>query len=228
MTDKIKRTIRSFVRREGRMTSSQKQALENLWPRFGIEPENGVIDFEILFGRNAPVVFEIGFGMGDSMANMALLYPEKNYLGIDVHRPGVGNLLKKIEENNITNIRIMCSDAVEVLKNNIAAESLDAVYLFFPDPWPKKKHHKRRIVQPAFVQLIRSKLKNGGVFHLATDWENYAEHMVEVMQSAEGFENKGNESGFIERPDYRPLTKFENRGIKLGHGVWDILFEKKS
>ena len=228
MTDKIKRTIRSFVRREGRMTSSQKQALENLWPSFGIEPENGVIDFEILFGRNAPVVFEIGFGMGDSLANMALLYPEKNYLGIDVHRPGVGNLLKKIEENNITNIRIMCSDAVEVLKNNIAAESLDAVYLFFPDPWPKKKHHKRRIVQPAFVQLIRSKLKNGGVFHLATDWENYAEHMVEVMQSAEGFENKGNESGFIERPDYRPLTKFENRGIKLGHGVWDILFEKKS
>ncbi|MDH5191513.1 MAG: tRNA (guanosine(46)-N7)-methyltransferase TrmB [Gammaproteobacteria bacterium] len=228
MTDKIKRTIRSFVRREGRMTSSQKQALENLWPRFGIEPENGVIDFEILFGRNAPVVFEIGFGMGDSMANMALSYPENNYLGIDVHRPGVGNLLKKIEENNITNIRIMCSDAVEVLKNNIAAESLDAVYLFFPDPWPKKKHHKRRIVQPAFVQLIRSKLKNGGVFHLATDWENYAEHMVEVMQSAEGFENKGNESGFIERPDYRPLTKFENRGIKLGHGVWDILFEKKS
>ena len=228
MTDKIKRTIRSFVRREGRMTSSQKQALENLWPRFGIEPENGVIDFEILFGRNAPVVFEIGFGMGDSLANMALLYPEKNYLGIDVHRPGVGNLLKKIEENNITNIRIMCSDAVEVLKNNIAAESLDAVYLFFPDPWPKKKHHKRRIVQPAFVQLIRSKLKNGGVFHLATDWENYAEHMVEVMQSAEGFGNKGNESGFIERPDYRPLTKFENRGIKLGHGVWDILFEKKS
>ncbi|MDH5593835.1 MAG: tRNA (guanosine(46)-N7)-methyltransferase TrmB [Gammaproteobacteria bacterium] len=228
MTDKIKRTIRSFVRREGRMTSSQKQALENLWPRFGIETENSAIDFESLFGRNAPVVFEIGFGMGDSLANMALSYPEKNYLGIDVHRPGVGNLLKKIEENNITNIRIMCSDAVEVLKNNIAAESLDAVYLFFPDPWPKKKHHKRRIVQPAFVQLIRSKLKNGGVFHLATDWENYAEHMVEVMQSAEGFENKGNESGFIERPDYRPLTKFENRGIKLGHGVWDILFEKKS
>ena len=226
MTDKIKRTIRSFVRREGRITPSQKQALEALWPSFGIDVDRNSINFEKEFGRQAPCIFEIGFGMGDSLVSMAQTHPENNYLGIDVHRPGLGNLLKKIEENKITNVRVLCGDAVEVLKNNIDNESLDAVYLFFPDPWPKKKHHKRRIVKSEFVQLIKEKLKTSGLFHMATDWENYAEHMVEVMLLAEGFVNKGNEQGFIERPDYRPLTKFENRGIKLGHGVWDIVFEK--
>ena len=226
MTDKIKRTIRSFVRREGRITPSQKHALETLLPRFGIDADHNTINFEKEFGRQAPCIFEIGFGMGDSLVSMAQAHPENNYLGIDVHRPGLGNLLKKIEANEISNVRVLCGDAVEVLKNNIANDSLNAIYLFFPDPWPKKKHHKRRIVQSEFVQLVRSKLKTGGVFHMATDWENYAEHMVEVMLSAEGFANKGNESGFVERPEYRPLTKFENRGIKLGHGVWDIIFEK--
>ncbi|MDH5436646.1 MAG: tRNA (guanosine(46)-N7)-methyltransferase TrmB [Gammaproteobacteria bacterium] len=226
MTDKIKRTIRSFVRREGRITPSQKNALDTLLPLFGIDLDHDVIDFEKAFGRQAPCIFEIGFGMGDSLVSMALAHPENNYLGIDVHRPGLGNLLKKIEANEITNVRVMSGDAVEVLKKHIANDTLDAIYLFFPDPWPKKKHHKRRIVKPEFVQLIRSKLKTGGLFHMATDWENYAEHMVEVMLPAEGFVNKGNQAGFVERPDYRPLTKFENRGIKLGHGVWDIMFEK--
>ncbi len=228
MTEKIKRTIRSFVRREGRMTPSQKQALEKLWPRFGIDVDSETINFEKEFGRQASCIFEIGFGMGDSLISMAIANPENNYIGIDVHRPGVGNLLKKIEANEIANVRVLCGDAVEVLKNNIANESLDAVYLFFADPWPKKKHHKRRIVQSEFVQLVRTKLKSGGVFHMATDWQDYAEHMIEVMKPAEGFINKGNEDGFFERPDYRPLTKFENRGIKLGHGVWDIIFEKSN
>ena len=216
------------MRREGRMTPSQKQALENLWPRFGIDVDNELFNFEKEFDRQAPCIFEIGFGMGDSLISMALAHPENNYIGIDVHRPGVGNLLKKIEANEITNIRVLCGDAVEILKNNITNESLDAVYLFFADPWPKKKHHKRRIVQPEFVQLIRTKLKSGGVFHLATDWQDYAEHMIEVIKPAEGFINKGNEDGFVERPNYRPLTKFENRGIKLGHGVWDIIIEKSN
>ena len=228
MTEKIKRTIRSFVRREGRMTPSQKQALEKLWPRFGIDVDSETINFEKEFGRQASCIFEIGFGMGDLLISMAIANPENNYIGIDVHRPGVGNLLKKIEANEIANVRVLCGDAVEVLKNNIANESLDAVYLFFADPWPKKKHHKRRIVQSEFVQLVRTKLKSGGVFHMATDWQDYAEHMIEVMKPAEGFINKGNEDGFFERPDYRPLTKFENRGIKLGHGVWDIIFEKSN
>jgi len=224
--EQIKRTIRSFVRREGRMTTSQKTALQDLWPRFGIDVTDAGMDFSLIFGRTAPCILEIGFGMGDSLAETASSHPENNYLGIEVHRPGVGNLLKRLNEQDLQNVRAICFDAVEVLKKNIPDESLDAVCLYFPDPWPKKKHHKRRIIQHDFVQLIRKKLKTGGEFHMATDWQNYAEHMAGVMLSAQGFENIGNEAGYIERPEQRPLTKFEKRGQRLGHEVFDLVFRK--
>jgi len=220
------RTIRSFIRRLGRLTPSQQRALDELFPRFGIDSGTGQIDFDALFGRNAPRILEIGFGNGDSLAAIAQAQPENDYLGIEVHTPGVGHLLLKIEELGLSNVRVMCDDAVEVLTRRIAPESLDAVYLFFADPWPKKRHHKRRIVQAEFVQLLRSRLKPGGCFHMATDWQNYAEHMLEVMRAAEGFRNTSASGDYVPRPDYRPLTKFEQRGQRLGHGVWDLIFER--
>ncbi|MEJ2141647.1 MAG: tRNA (guanosine(46)-N7)-methyltransferase TrmB [Gammaproteobacteria bacterium] len=220
------RRIRSFVKREGRLTRGQQRALDELFPRYGFTRNESVFDLNEKFGRNAPKILEIGFGTGTSLAEMAKTHPENDYLGIEVHRPGVGNLLLQIERDSITNIRVMCDDAVEVLENNIADDSLDAVYLFFADPWHKKKHHKRRIVQHAFVQLLRKKLKDNGIFHMATDWRDYAEHMMLVMSHAEGFENTAGQGKFIERPEYRPLTKFEQRGQRLGHGVWDLIFRK--
>lgn len=220
------RRIRSFVRREGRLTKGQQRALDELFPRYGISLQQGELDFDELFGRRAFRVLEIGFGNGASLAEMAANHPENDYLGIEVHRPGVGNLLLQIEKQELQNIRVSNDDAVEVLEQQIANASLDAVYLFFPDPWHKKKHHKRRIVQPAFVQLLRRKLKPGGIFHMATDWGNYAEHMLEVMAAADGFENLAGEDNYIARPEYRPLTKFEQRGHRLGHGVWDLIFKK--
>jgi len=169
---------------------------------------------------------EVGFGNGASLAEMATNHPENDYLGIEVHRPGIGNLLLQIEKQGLNNIRVSNDDAVEVLEQQIPNASLDAVYLFFPDPWHKKKHHKRRIVQPAFVQRLRRKLKMGGIFHMATDWENYAEHMLRVMSAAAGFDDLAGEGNYIARPEYRPLTKFEQRGHRLGHGVWDLIFKK--
>jgi tRNA (guanine-N7-)-methyltransferase len=220
------RRIRSFVRREGRLTKGQQRALDELFPRYGICLQQGELDFQTLFGRQGFRVLEIGFGNGASLAEMAASHPENDYLGIEVHRPGVGNLLLQIEKQGLNNIRVSNDDAVEVLEQQIPNASLDAVYLFFPDPWHKKKHHKRRIVQPAFVQRLRRKLKMGGIFHMATDWENYAEHMLKVMSSAAGFENLAGEGNYIARPAYRPLTKFEQRGHRLGHGVWDLIFKK--
>ncbi len=220
------RRIRSFVRREGRLTKGQQRALDELFPRYGISLQQGKLDFDVLFRRNAFRVLEIGFGNGASLAEMAMNHPENDYLGIEVHRPGVGNLLLQIEKQGLNNIRVSNDDAVEVLEQQISDATLDAVYLFFPDPWHKKKHHKRRIVQPTFVQLLRRKLKPGGIFHMATDWENYAEHMQEVMSAAEGFENLAGEGNYSPRPEYRPLTKFEQRGHRLGHGVWDLVFKK--
>ena len=220
------RRIRSFVRREGRLTKGQQRALEELFPQYGITLQQGQLDFDVLFSRQAYRVLEIGFGNGASLAAMAANHPDNDYLGIEVHRPGVGNLLLQIEKQQLQNIRVSHDDAVEVLEQQIPDASLDAVYLFFPDPWHKKKHHKRRIVQPAFAQLLRHKLKTGGIFHMATDWENYAEHMLEVMTAAEGFQNRAGEGKYMERPEYRPLTKFEQRGHRLGHGVWDLIFEK--
>lgn len=220
------RRIRSFVRREGRLTKGQQRALEELYPRFGVPFTPRLLDLDALFGRSAPRILEIGFGNGASLADMAAQHPENDYFGIEVHRPGVGNLLLQLEKRQLTNVRASQHDAVEVLEQQIPNESLDEIYLFFPDPWHKKKHHKRRIVQPAFVQTVYSKLKSGGLFHMATDWQDYAEHMLEVMGSAQGFENIAGEGCYVERPDYRPLTKFEQRGQRLGHGVWDLIFWK--
>lgn len=220
------RRIRSFVRREGRMTRAQQGALERLWPHYVIEPEC-VLDFAAVFGRAAPRVLEIGFGMGDSLAAMATAHTENDYLGIEVHRPGVGSLLTRLERDGIRNVRVVCADAVEVLQNCVPDESLDAVHLFFPDPWPKKRHHKRRIVQAPFVDLLRRKLKPGGVFHCATDWGHYAEHVLAVMAAAAGFRNTAGADQYTERPDHRPVTKFERRGERLGHVIRDLVFVRE-
>ncbi|GAA4503352.1 tRNA (guanosine(46)-N7)-methyltransferase TrmB [Pseudaeromonas paramecii] len=220
------RRIRSFVRREGRLTKGQERALAELWPVMGVEFEPQPLDLAALFGRQAPVVLEIGFGMGASLVEMAKAAPELNFIGIEVHRPGVGACLSAAEEAGISNLRLFCHDAVEVLEQMIPDESIDTLQLFFPDPWHKSRHHKRRIVQPAFVQMLRPKLKPGGLFHMATDWQNYAEHMLEVMSQAEGFENTSEFGDYVPRPDQRPLTKFERRGHRLGHGVWELIFKR--
>lgn len=221
-----KRTIRSFVLRMGRMTPSQKIAYEKLWSQFGLTIEQGMIDGDALFGRSAPTVLEIGFGMGDSLIAMAQAAPDINFIGIEVHRPGVGRLLRLAAEKELTNIRVFAEDAIEVLRDCIPDASLDRVQLFFPDPWPKKKHHKRRIVQSEFIGLVRTKVKLGGIFHAATDWENYAEHMMQVLSNEPGWENRAGQNQFSEKPDYRPSTKFEIRGERLGHEVRDLIFQR--
>lgn len=220
------RTIKSFVKREGRLTKGQQKALDQFWPKWGLSVEDGMLDMQDLFGNNNPVVLEIGFGMGASLVEMAKQAPEKNFIGIEVHLPGVGACLATANEAEIDNLRVFNHDAVEVLAQCIPDESLETVQLFFPDPWHKARHHKRRIVQPVFVESLRSKLKIGGIFHMATDWENYAEHMIEVMNSAISFTNVATTGDFVERPSNRPLTKFEQRGHRLGHGVWDIMFRR--
>jgi len=220
------RKIRSFVKREGRITAGQQRALDELLPSYGVELEDGKIDYSDLFKRPADTILEIGFGMGQSLIQQAKDHPEINYFGIEVHRPGVGSLLKNMDEQTLSNIRVSLDDAVEVLNHQIADNSLAGVQLFFPDPWHKKKHHKRRIISQSFVDLIRTKLAQGGFFHLATDWENYAEYMLEVLAESKGFENLSETEDYIPRPDSRPLTKFELRGHRLGHGVWDLMFKR--
>ena len=224
--NKYLRRIRSFVKREGRLTVGQQRALDQLFPIYGLSLQDNPINLADVFKRSASTVLEIGFGNGTSLSEMAANNPEQNYIGVEVHRPGVGNLLLQIEKLGLTNLRVINDDAVEVLKQMIADESLDAVYLFFADPWHKKRHHKRRIVQKEFIELLRNKIKIGGIFHMATDWENYAEHMMDVMNKSEGFENTEGKDQYLARPDYRPLTKFEQRGQRLGHGVWDLIFKK--
>ena len=221
------RKVRSFVKREGRLTKGQAKALEDNWPTMGLNHQDGLLDFTKVFGNDNPVVLEIGFGMGKSLVEMAKHAPNTNFIGIEVHRPGVGACLMDASEAGVTNLRVYEHDAVEVLADCIADRSLAKSQLFFPDPWHKKRHHKRRIVQPEFVENLRSKLKIGGVFHMATDWENYAEHMLEVMTAAEKFKNQSKTNDYVPRPDDRPLTKFEQRGHRLGHGVWDLMFERK-
>ena len=223
--NKHMRTVKSFVLRAGRMTEGQQKAMDDVWPQMGLELAQGQLDLAAVFGREAPVVLEIGFGMGDSLIEMAKDQPEKNYIGIEVHRPGVGRLLSNAEKAGLSNIRVFCDDAIEVLAQCIPDGSLDCIQLFFPDPWHKKRHHKRRIVQPEFAQTLRKKLKVGGVFHMATDWENYAEHMMEVMSAAEGYQNIVGEGVYSPQPKWRPVTKFQKRGERLGHGVWDLMFE---
>ena len=222
-----RRYVRSFVRREGRITQSQQRALDNLLPRFGV-PLEGLLDLDAVFGRQAPRTLEIGFGNGASLAKMACVAPEQDFLGIEVHRPGVGHLLLEIERYMLGNVRVICADAVEILEQHIAAASLDRVLLFFPDPWPKTRHHKRRILQPAFVALIHDRLKPGGVFHMATDWQPYAEQMLGVMEVAPGFRNSAGRGEYAPKPEYRPETKFERRGLRLGHGVWDLVYVREA
>ncbi|MCL1094556.1 tRNA (guanosine(46)-N7)-methyltransferase TrmB [Shewanella kaireitica] len=223
---KYLRKVRSFVLREGRLTKGQAQAMEQQWPSMGLDYTPEAIDLVEVFGREADTVLEIGFGMGGSLVEMAKASPELNFIGIEVHKPGVGACLSVAAEAGVTNLRVYHHDALEVLENSIAEGSLARVQLFFPDPWHKKRHHKRRIVQAPFAELIRSKLKVGGVFHLATDWENYSEHMLEVMNAAPGYKNQSTTGDVVERPEHRPLTKFEARGHRLGHGVWDLMFER--
>lgn len=220
------RKIRSFVRREGRLTRGQQRGLDVIWPQFGIEHDIGVLDLDKIFTRSAPRVLEIGFGNGASLAQQARQHPEIDFLGIEVHRPGVGNLLQVIEREGLSNIRVMQEDAVEIVREQIPLNSLDKVQLFFPDPWHKKKHHKRRIVQLDFAALLYERLKPGGIFHMATDWQHYAEHMLAVMNAAPGYKNLSAGNDYMPRPEDRPLTKFEQRGHRLGHGVWDLMFVK--
>ncbi len=224
MTTSSHRPIRSFVLRQGRMSNAQTRALETLLPRWGIPYQESLFDLDAAFGRSAPKILEIGFGMGDSTASIAAAHPQNDYLGIEVHGPGVGSLLNQIEALGLTNLRVIQHDAVEVLKHMIAPASLDGVHIFFPDPWHKKKHHKRRLIQPELVALLCGKLKPGGYLHAATDWQEYAEHILAVLAVETRLANTA--ADYAPKPDYRPLTKFEQRGIKLGHGVWDIVFRK--
>jgi len=220
------RRIRSFVRRQGRLTKGQQLALDQYWPEMGVEFQPEPLDLTRLFGRDAPVVLEIGFGMGTSLVTMAQNNPQQNFLGIEVHAPGVGACLASAKEANVENLRVMCHDAVEVLEKMIPDNSLRMVQLFFPDPWHKARHNKRRIVQTPFAELVMRKLKLGGVFHMATDWEAYAEHMLEVMNGIDGYKNQSETQNYVPRPETRPLTKFEQRGQRLGHGVWDLMFKR--
>ena len=220
------RVIKSYVVRSGRMTPGQEKSYADLWQQYGIEANKEFLDFNKLYKNQAPLILEIGFGMGDSLIEMARNNPDNNYLGIEVHKPGVGRLLGNINEQLLTNLRVMRADAVEVLKAQIPDKSLSAVYLFFPDPWHKRRHNKRRIVKDEFIQLIRKKLQSHGQFHMATDWKDYAVQMLKEMNGAAGFKNCSTNGDYIQRPEHRPMTKFERRGERLGHGVWDILFEK--
>ncbi len=224
--DKTLRRIRSFVKRSGRMTLGQQKAYDNYWPQYGLSLQDNELNYVEVFGREAPVILEIGFGMGASLVEMAVAAPEQNFIGIEVHQPGVGKLFHLMDEQGVNNIRAYCDDAVDVINQCIPNDSLARVQVYFPDPWHKKKHNKRRLIQPDFIQLLRVKLKVDGVIHLATDWEHYAEQMMEVMTAAEGFSNQAEEYCFAEKPAYRPITKFERRGERLGHGVWDIVFQK--
>ena len=226
-TSTVMRTIKSFVKREGRMTPGQKRALESLWPRYGIDlTADNIIQFETLFSNPNSVVLEIGFGMGEAIVAMANDNPNENFVGIEVHRPGVGRLLACADKLNLNNIAVICADAVDVINHHIENNSLQRIQIFFPDPWHKKKHHKRRIIQADFVSSLARKLVTGGHIHIATDWKNYAEHIIEVLQTSPNFENTATNTRFVERPPHRPLTRFEQRGQRLGHDVWDIVYRK--
>ncbi|MEC8079881.1 MAG: tRNA (guanosine(46)-N7)-methyltransferase TrmB [Pseudomonadota bacterium] len=221
-----KRTIRSFVVRGGRMTEGQQRAYDANWKTYGLEADQGRIDYQEVFGRESDVVIEVGFGMGASLVEMAKSAPEKDFIGIEVHPPGVAKLMMLAAEAGIQNIRVYCHDAIEVMADCLPQGQASTFQLFFPDPWHKKKHNKRRIVQPLFAQQVANVLKVGGVFHMATDWEPYAEHMLEVMEAQTQYENVAGKNTYHPRPEWRPLTKFEQRGERLGHGVWDLIYSK--
>ena len=223
------RAVRSFVLRQGRFTPAQQRAFEALWPRFGLDyaPSKGPRDFDAVFGRSAPRVLEIGFGNGEALRFGAAHDPGRDFIGIEVHAPGVGRLLNGLESDDLRNVRVYHHDAVEVLSGEIADASLDEVRIYFPDPWHKKRHHKRRLVQPEFVSLLVRKLAPGGRLHLATDWQDYAEQMWDVLDAEPGLRNRAGPRGHVPRPEWRPRTHFEARGLKLGHGVRDLLYDRQ-
>lgn len=221
------RHIQSFVRRQGRISQRQQRALDNLWQKYVLALNSEPINWQQLFGREAPHIIEIGFGMGHSLLEMAKANPEEDFIGIEVYQAGIGSLLADLEDHAISNVRIVCADVVEVFAQLIADASLDRVQLFFPDPWPKKRHHKRRLVQDAFVDKLAAKLRPAGVFHIASDWQEYADSILMVVERSPHFINQAGAGQFALRPAYRPLTKYEQRGQALGHGVWDLLFIKK-
>jgi tRNA (guanine-N7-)-methyltransferase len=229
MTDADKRRpIRSYVLRAGRMTPGQQRAFDENWERWGLAHEDGPLDYDAIFGRPGPRVLEIGFGMGQSLVSMAQAAPGANFIGIEVHRPGVGRLLHSMVDEGVDNIRVYCHDAVEILHDCIPDVSLDTIQIFFPDPWHKKRHHKRRILQQPFLDRLARVIRPGGLFHAATDWEHYAEQMLEILDADRGrFENLAGPGNYLPRPAERPLTKFERRGQRLGHGVWDLVFERR-
>ena len=230
MTDRPtgNRPVRSYVLREGRLTAGQERAFSELWPRFGVDLLGVPLDLPALFGNDRPVWLEIGFGNGDTLATLAERHPDRNYLGIEVHRPGVGHLLLQLEARALANVRLIRHDAVEVLAHALAPASLAGAYLFFPDPWHKRRHHKRRIAQAGFVALLARAIRPGGQFHAATDWEDYARHMLAVLEASPAFENAAGAGAFAPRPEDRPLTRFEQRGQRLGHGVWDLVFWRRA
>jgi len=225
MSNPAHRPIRSFVLRAGRVSSAQQRARETLLPVYGIPYRPECLDLDQTFGRQAPRILEIGFGMGETTARIAAEHPEMDFLGVEVHTPGIGSLLKQIGELGLGNVRVIPHDAVEVLKFMLGPDSLDGVHIFFPDPWPKKRHHKRRLIQPGLVALLCDRLKPGGYLHAATDWQPYAEHILGVLSAEPRLENTA--ATYAPKPSYRPTTKFETRGLKLGHGVWDIVFRKR-
>jgi tRNA (guanine-N7-)-methyltransferase len=224
MSESLPRAIRSFVLRQGRVSNAQRRALDTLMPHYGIAYRPQTLDLDDVFGRSAPRILEIGCGMGETTTAIAALHPESDYLGIEVHSPGVGSLLKLIAAQNLNNLRVIQHDAVEVLRDMLAPASLSGCNIFFPDPWPKSRHHKRRLIQRDFVSLLASRMRAGAVLHVATDWEGYATHILEVLSASAQFRNLAD--GYAPRPPGRPLTKFESRGLKLGHQVWDLMFER--
>jgi tRNA (guanine-N7-)-methyltransferase len=225
LSDAQRQHIRSFVLRQGRVSNAQSRHLESGLPQWGIPYRAQALDLATAFGRGAPKFLEIGCGMGETTARIAAAHPDNDYLGIEVHTPGVGSLLKEISERGLSNLRVIQHDAVEVVRDMIVPAALAGIHIFFPDPWPKKRHHKRRLIQPGFVALLASRLAPGGYLHCATDWEEYAEQMLQVLTDEPLLQNTAER--FAERPDYRPQTKFESRGLRLGHGVWDVVFRRR-
>jgi tRNA (guanine-N7-)-methyltransferase len=229
MSDEITthvRSIRSFVLRQGRMTDAQERAFAEHWARFGLEPSGSTREFDAVFGRRAERVLEIGFGNGEALRRAGVDDPERDFIGIEVHRPGVGRLLNALAADGTSNVRVYCHDAVEILRHDIADASLGEIRIWFPDPWPKKRHHKRRLIQPEFAALLAAKLRPGGLLHLATDWQEYAEHMWDVLDAQPALHNEAGARGWFDRPAWRPQTHFEARGLRLGHGVWDLLYRR--
>lgn len=221
------RRVRSFVLRQGRITPAQAQAFDAHWSRFGLEYSEQLLDRSELFAREAPLVLEIGFGNGEQLLNASVTEPSRNFIGIEVHRPGVGRLMNGLAEADVDNIRLSNHDAVDVIENQLDPSSLDEVRIYFPDPWPKKRHHKRRLIQAEFVELLATRVRSGGLLHLATDWAEYAEHMLEVVDSSPNWQNRAGLGAYSAMPAWRIHTHFEKRGVRLGHGVWDLIYTRR-